>query len=179
MVVAMSKGHRTRIEDGVAGHAVFITEIPSSGKSSAADRLAALAPAFTVVTGDDEIRALHSGGIETQRLFAKLLDLVESRLLDTNLVIDMTLPESYVTQAKARFPKWALFVAIHIDERERRARELARRDRSPVKWDSSLTALLGADELYDLVIDSSGSTPDESAAQVLSLIKDRWPHIAD
>jgi chloramphenicol 3-O-phosphotransferase len=141
---------------------VFITGIPSSGKSTVAKGLLALDPSFELVETDVEIRKAGLGAstlLNARRIFRRVLDKIEALSKDATVVVDGSLPASYAEEARERFGDKALFVTLRVSESERRRRERTRRDRSPVQWNEGMTALGGGPELYDLVIDSVTTTP--------------------
>jgi hypothetical protein len=110
-----------------SGHAIFLTGVPSSGKTTLAKRLEAELPGFLALLGDKTIRRMSAEtGDSAYGLFVQLLDLVESRLASTNLIVDMSLPGSYVTEARSRFGRAALFVALRLTEADRSARDAVR-----------------------------------------------------
>lgn len=86
----------------------------------------------------------------------------------------MTLPQSYVAEARRRFGAGALFVGLRLSEQVRRARESSRSDRAPVPWSQVLTALGGPDDIYDLSLDSPQMPPIEAAETVILQAKERW-----
>lgn len=65
------------------------------------------------------------------------------------IIVDGSFPATYVREARDRFGDRALFVTLQVSERERRAREVRRRDRSPIQWNEGMTALGGPPDLYD------------------------------
>ncbi|MDP9069298.1 MAG: hypothetical protein M3N53_13270 [Actinomycetota bacterium] len=149
---------------------VFVTGIPSSGKSAVAKALLQLDPALELVETDVEIRKEGLGAstlFNARRIFRRVLDKIETLSQDASVVVDGSLPATYVKEAKERFGDKALFVTLRVTESERRRRERSRRDRSPIQWNERMTSLGGGRELYDLVIDSTATSPDDAARQIL------------
>lgn len=156
-------------------YAIFITGVPSSGKTTLTLELAGRTSNFVGLSGDQAIREMHAETRDTAHgLFVRLLDSVEAQMKLANLIVDMSLPARYVTEAKNRLGRAGLFVALRLSEGDRLTRDAARTDRSAVSWSSTLTDLLGPDELYDLVINTSETTPSECADAVLSKAAEHW-----
>ncbi len=134
----------------------------------------ALEPSFELVETDVEIRKAGLGAstlLNARGIFRRVLDKIEALSEDATVLVDGSLPGSYVEEARERFGDKALFVSLRVTESERRRRERARRDRAPVQWNERMTALGGGPELYDLVIDSVATSPEEAAQEVLAALK--------
>lgn len=156
-------------------HVIFTTGVPSSGKTTLAEELERRTSSFDGLSGDQAIREMNAETKDTAHgLFIRLLDLIEARMDSTNLIVDMSMPATYSAETQRRFGRTGLFVALRLDERDRVARDTARLDRAPVEWSPMLTELLGPDELYDLVIDTSEKTSSECAEVVLVKAAEYW-----
>ena len=155
------------------GTIVFVTGVPSSGKSAVTRELLALDASFRAVETDVEIRKAASDldtPLNARAIFLRVLDQVAELARSANVVVDGSLPASYVTEARDRFGEQAVFVTLQIAEVERRTREQTRDDRKTIQWNEGLTALGGSPDLYDLVIDGLTKTPAECAAEILDAI---------
>lgn len=159
------------------GKALFLTGVPSAGKSTLAQTLAERARALSVVSGDDVIRRVNPNPSDARSVydaFQKLLDEVEATMGLGNVVVDASLPASYIEDARRRFAGRALFVALRLAESDRRARELMRARNVPLEWNEYMTRLLGPSGLYDLNLNTSRRSPTQCADEVLSLSRARW-----
>jgi chloramphenicol 3-O-phosphotransferase len=152
---------------------LFVTGIPSSGKSTVVQALLTLEPSFELVETDVEIRKAGLGVntlLNARRIFRRVLDKIETLSEDATVVVDGSLPAAYVEEARERFGDKAVFVTLRVTESERRRRERTRRDRSPVQWNERMTALGGGPELYDMVIDSVATSPADAAKEILAAL---------
>jgi shikimate kinase len=117
------------------GTIVFVTGVPSSGKSAVTRELLALDASFRAVETDVEIRKAASDldtPVNARAIFQRVLDQVAELARSANVVVDGSLPASYVTEARDRFGEQAVFVTLQIAEVERRTREQTRDDRKPI-----------------------------------------------
>ena len=163
------------------GHAIFVTGPPSAGKTIVTKEVTKELSAFASISGDEVIRNLLPPEERISRrkeAFAAILDRVEAELAVRNIVVDASLPESHVEQVRARFGSESLFVLLRVDEEEWRRREHARRDRKPIDWNAQLLATVfsaaGADESYDLVIDTTETSPEAAAMLIKAAVLERW-----
>lgn len=164
---------------GTSGHAIFITGVPSAGKSTVCRELEQCTTSFSVISGDDLIRRMRPQSPEAIReCRARMFQEVRDVMVSSNAIVDASLPASYVEEAKAQFGSRGLFVALRLGESSRRAREAARARDVSVRWDLRMTELLGPEELYDLNLDSSASSPAELADAVLSKALEHWKDVA-
>jgi chloramphenicol 3-O-phosphotransferase len=148
---------------------VFITGIPSSGKSAVTKELVALANFVEVVETDVEIRRMDLGAntlFNARNIFRGVLDKIDDLSDSGNVIVDGSPPASYVAEARERFGGRALFVSLRVTDVRRRAREGCRRDRSPIQWNEGMTALQGDPELYDVVIETSNRSARECALEI-------------
>jgi chloramphenicol 3-O-phosphotransferase len=155
------------------GTIVFVTGVPSSGKSAVTRELLALDASFRAIETDVEIRKASSDLdvlLNARTIFHRVLDKVAELAESANVVVDGSLPGSYVTEARDRFGERAFFVTLQIPEEERRSREQSRRDRKPIQWNEGMTALGGGPDLYDLVVNGLTKTPGECVAEILDAI---------
>jgi gluconate kinase len=157
-----------------------LTGIPSSGKTTVTREVRRRTSTFRVIDGDREVRRMCPDPTrrldEAQSLFQRLLGKIDEQSASHNVIVDMTLPESYVVAARERFGE-ALFVSLRVTEDDRQRREVGRRDRSPVMWDAQKTALQGPKDLYDLVVGASRMEPRECALAILSKAARHWDGI--
>lgn len=152
---------------------IVITGVPSSGKTAVARELVSLDESFVVVASDDEIRVLSrvfNPFHQARQILRRVLDKVEELNEAADVVIEGSLPGSYVVEARERFGEGAFFVQLRLSETERQRRERSRRDRSPVAWNEAMTALGGGDDLYDLVIDTTDVSPEDCARSILRAV---------
>lgn len=171
-ILAVDNETSQPMAEGVSalGFVIFVTGIPSSGKTTISGKVLELDDSFQLVEGDKEIRRMGRPGMslaDVRSLFRLLLEEVENLSQSMDVVVDASLPASYVTEARERFGDQAFFVSLRITENERQARERSRRDRKPVQWSPAMTALGGGPELYDLVIEASRETPTDCANRIL------------
>ncbi len=163
------------------GHVIFITGVISSGKTTLTDALKARTTTFYVLTGDDELReiASHRPTDTPHDWFLRLLHRVRMAAQSSNVILDMTLPKGYVTEAREAFGPAGLFVGLRLSEEVRVARESSRTDRSPKReWTADISGLRGGDELYDINLDSGEISPDEMAEAVVAKATEHWPGLA-
>jgi chloramphenicol 3-O-phosphotransferase len=162
----------------LSGHSIFITGVPSSGKSTLAREVESRATSFRLLSGDDAIREMHDDiRGSAHGLFLRLLDQVEDLTEKSNVIVDMSLPQSYVAEARDRFGSSSLFVGLRLPEVARRARDVERSDRPPVPWGPALTALRGPDNIYDLNLDTHQMSIAEAAEAVIVRAKEHWPDL--
>jgi chloramphenicol 3-O-phosphotransferase len=155
--------------DAVHEHSVlFITGVPSSGKTSLAIELHARLDGYDLVVGDEVVRSLARAWSTTNAISLRdgLLNALDERLSSTDLIVDQALPATYVRHARSRFGSSARFVLLRLCERERERREDHRIDREARPWSSAMTALTGANDLYDLVLDTGGLSTGQCASAV-------------
>lgn len=157
-----------------SGHAIFITGVPSSGKSTLSRALVERSPSFLYLSGDATIRELHPGGVpHALALLEGLLARVEALMAKRNVVVDMSMPYTYTQKARTGSETRALCRT----SRQRThpvARDETRSDRGPVSWNPDLTRLLGPRSFYDLTIDTGKLTPTEAVELVLEAALQRW-----
>lgn len=55
-----------------------------------------------------------------------------------------------------------------------KARDAVRGDRPPVAWNPSLTAKLGSNDLYDLVVNTSERSPEGCARDIAEIAAELW-----
>jgi broad-specificity NMP kinase len=97
------------------GYSIFITGMPSSGKSTLARELEARTTTFRLLSVDEAIRGMHADIPDSAHgLFLRLLDRIELWSETSNVIVDMTLPQSYVAEARRRFGAGALFVGLRL-----------------------------------------------------------------
>lgn len=165
-----------------SGYVVFVTGVPSSGKSIVSKEIRARSSSIKMLSGDELIRSNFRPEeriVRATEALALLLDETERLLEASNLVVEISLPASHVRTARARFGGRSMFVILRVSEDERRRRERKRSDRVPISWwTPAMTELGGPDGLYDLVVDSGTSSPGERADEVIGAMRRRWPDIA-
>ncbi len=158
------------------GHAIFLNGIPSSGKSTVAAEIRRRTPSFRLLTGDDVIRQVPEAQrlAQVDRIFALTLDMIDTWLQSSNVIVDGAWTQKQVADAQARFGDRGLYVVLRIDEAERKRRESLRRDRVLPWWDPSWHAMPGPDDLYDLVVDAKVTSASNSAERILEKAKEAW-----
>jgi hypothetical protein len=111
-------------------------------------------------------------------MFGRLLDAVAAVMQDGHVILDAPLPESFVRRTRGRFGRDSLIVSLRIDEAEWRRRDGERRDRGRlVYWSPAVAALQGPVELFDLVIDTTTTSPQSGAEMILAKARSRWVEI--
>lgn len=159
-----------------AGCAIFLNGVPSSGKSSVAAAIGSRTPAFRLLTGDDIIRQVPFAQRlpRAEELYDLTLDTIDEWLAANNVIIDGAWSEAQVLEAQSRFSGAGMYVVLRIAEAERKRREALRRDRRLAYWDPAWHDMLGADDLYDVVIDANSTRPARAARTILAAAKERW-----
>lgn len=163
-------------------HAVFITGNPSSGKTSIAEALCDLEYSMRRVNGDAVIRKTArslvgarrspstSEALEiARRSFDAVLKVVESLLAANSVVTDAPFTRSQLEQARDRFGQRVLCVVLRVSNDETSEREATRQDRAPISKQPA-GRVLGEDDFYDLVIDTTEASPESAAQQIADLI---------
>jgi chloramphenicol 3-O-phosphotransferase len=88
------------------------------------------------------------------------------------------LTEAQVERARRRLGNASMFVILRVRESDRAAREKARREREgrqlTYEFQREWHQIPGPDEIYNVVIDSSSTSPHEAAQSVLDAAKGRW-----
>lgn len=157
------------------GDVVFVEGVPSSGKTSVVRELSKRVSELEVIHGDELIKKWSRRRSFTpafaREMFGRLLDLVETRSADRDVVVDMTIPAGYLVDAKERFPH-AVFVSLRITESERQARERKRRRHVPLTWDDEIAARQASEDSFDLVLDTTAQSPAECAKSILEYFED-------
>ena len=164
-------------EPGAFGHLIAITGIPSVGKSTVSRAVQSRSSTFQYFDGDQFIRSTPQGLqlVNALRTFVRMLDEVEEGMAAGNVILDVTLPGSFVERTREQFGSRVMLVSLRIDEGEWRRRDSKRADRGRLKhWDASLTALQGPEHLYDVVIDTTHMSPDRCAETILSGAQGLW-----
>ena len=167
-------------DPGTSGYLIAITGIPSAGKSTVAREVASRTSTFRYVDGDAFIRRTRPSQrlAQASRIFGRMLDMIEAQLTLSNVVLDAAFPASYTLRARERFRTNMMLVSLRIDESEWRRRDSRRNDRGALEyWHASLTSLQGAENLYDLVIDTTDTPPDKCAEAILSKARERWEDV--
>ena len=155
----------------VAGTILFIEGVPSSGKTSVARAVKKRVDEVEVIHGDDLIkrwgRRREFSPAFAREMFERLLDIIGETSSDKDVIVDVTIPERYLAEAKTRFPQ-AVFVSLRVDERERRSRE--RKRKRKLEWNSEIAASQADEESFDLVLDTTERSPTECADAILAYL---------
>lgn len=96
---------------------IFVTGIPSSGKTTVSAKLVELDDSFGVVDADAAIWTMSRGRLslgDARSIFRRVLDRIEGLSRSSNVVVDASLPASYVAEARERFGDQAFFVSLRI-----------------------------------------------------------------
>lgn len=167
-------------EPSTSGHLIAVTGIPSSGKSTVSQAVSERSSRFQYFDGDEFIRRTPKG-LRLQgalEIFGRMLDELEAWMTSTNVILDASLPASYVERTRQRFERSVMLVSLRIEQKEWRRRDSRRADRGPLQqWDTALTALQGPENLYDLVVDTTHMTPDSCAETIVSRAQELWPDV--
>ena len=167
-------------DPGDSGYLIAITGIPSVGKSTVSGEVRRHSSTFRLFDGDQFIRNTPGSLQPTNALktLSLMLDEVERWLMSSNVILDVTLPASFVERTRERFGSSVMFVSLRVEEDEWHRRDSHRTDRGRLRqWDASLTALQGPEDLYDLVIDTTHLTPHGCAERILSKAQDFWESV--
>jgi chloramphenicol 3-O-phosphotransferase len=152
------------------GDVVFIEGVPSSGKTSVARELGKRVSELKVIHGDELVRKWGRRRSFTpafaREMFGRLLDRVDATSAESDVVVDMTIPASYLTDAITRFPD-AVFVSLRISESERRAREHKRKRKRPFNWDDEIAATQAPEDAFALILNTDARSPAECAESIL------------
>jgi chloramphenicol 3-O-phosphotransferase len=170
--------------DEPEGTLIVVTGVVSSGKTTISREIGSRS-SFRYFDGDGFLKAHPPTPFDllpanlpsyTQRIRERMLNEIGNRLESENVVLDMILPAPYVERIRARFGDRALLALLTVEATEQQRREARRGgDTDPQrKWAASRTDLSGPDSLYDLVVDTTPSSPGNCAEQILSKARDRW-----
>lgn len=167
-------------------YAVFITGVPSSGKTSVARVLCEMNDSMTRVDGDEVIRetsrSLVGGRTKLNpaeaveiaaRALSVLIDQVEGQMMNGSVVTDAPFTKKQIAAIRERLGGRAVCVVLRVSGGERTRREKARHDRSPLPPTRISEALLGADDEYDLVIDTTGQAVHTCAEAIAAHLEGR------
>ena len=160
-----------------SGHIIVLTGIPSAGKTTVAHVIRSLRPAFNIVHGDLDLRGMAPVALRLQDahgLFLRMLSNVVTKAESGNVILEGSLPATYVEEARGGLGSDGLFVSLRVSRREWQRREMTRDDREAVQWNERLTALQGSPDLYDLTLDTSELAPNECADAVLAKAREQW-----
>ena len=157
-----------------AAKLIFITGVPSAGKTTLSRLLAARLTGFRYLSGDDTVRRLHAAGIPPLKLFPPFLDEVARTARAGDVIVDMSIPYFYMRRAKGRFGTSGPYVALFVSQGDREARDIIREDRAAVDRTAAKTQLTGPPKFYDVAIDTTENTPEQCADMVLAATPDEW-----
>ena len=154
------------------GTILFIEGVPSSGKTSTAREIKRRVDELEVIHGDDLIkkwgRRREFSPAVARAMFERLLDVIDAASSDKDVIVDASIPEGYLAEARTRFPN-AVFVSLRVSERERRSRE-RKRSRRNLTWNPEIAASQANEGSFDLVIDTTESSPAECAEKILAYL---------
>lgn len=135
---------------------------------------------FRHFDGDEFIRTTPGGLQLTNALntVALMLDEVARGMTQSNVVLDVALPASFVERTRERFGSSVMLVSLRVEKEQWQRRDARRTDRGRLQgWNSSLTALQGSEALYDLVVDTTHMRPDACAKAIVSKAKTFWDKV--
>jgi len=156
---------------------VVVTGILSAGKTTACRELVRRSE-FRYFDGDAFLKTHPPTPVEqlpvnfpkyTQRTLESMLAELDNLLDSEDVVLDMILPADYVGRIQQRFPGRVMAVLLRVDPAQQLDREAARGKAGDLHREMiARTDLSGPDSLYDLVIDTTRSTPVACAEQILA-----------
>jgi cytidylate kinase len=147
------------------------------GAGPSSNRTTARVPTLQLVSGDELIRRIpaHQRLDRHAELFSDLLTTVDERRRSSNIVVDSALSAQQVREARVQFQDKAAFVLLRVNESDRVLRERKRRDRRlTYTFQQEWHDLVGPDELYDLVLDTSSLNPAQCTTQMIRAVQRVW-----
>lgn len=157
------------------GYVIFINGVQSAGKSTVAKLVERRTSTFHIVSSDELIRQMpvHQRVAQAAELFGRLITTVDGQRKASNVIVDAALTERQICEVQERFTDKTLFVLLRVTESDRVRRERSRRDRRLAHtFRQEWHEIVGSDELYHLVLDSSALSPAQCASEVIRTAQD-------